>query len=88
MMKPAPFTSLPSTIVGLTPTLIKASGYVYRNGYDTPAQFREAFGFDATNHPRYFRITATGLVVALSTFVHDCRAHFENVRANYARIGL
>ncbi len=79
---------LPSSIARLPDEALKASGYVYRNGYSSRAEFQSSFGFDALRYPSLFRQTTTDLIVASSQFISDCSAHFANVRGNYARLGL
>lgn len=63
--------------------LLKASGYVYNNGYRTVKEFIAIFGFDPQFESEFFKITAHGFVFANKRFNDLCNTHFAMVKTNY-----
>ena len=60
--------------------LLRASGYVYHSGKRTPESFRNAFGFDCTKYPQYFKVHGDGYVWTNRRFYLDTEAHFARQR--------
>lgn len=74
----------------LTPRMdaLQASGMIQRSGYYKPADFKARCGVNPRYFPKYFRLSATGLVIIRAAFITDCNTHFAAVRDNWRTIGI
>ena len=71
---------------GVTEQLLTACGYKYCNGYYTPNQFEEKYGFPPP--APFFRINRNNLVIMTEEAEAAVQLHFERVRHNFRALGV